>query len=643
MALHPMGGMCLVVEPSGRVSSVEPSADGATLTSHQLAGQPSEDVAVLGSAADGVDCVVMVRSGRGTESARWYRRSLDAPSVSLAAEQPIEAPKGSTLVAAAVQGGHLALLWSSGLLSAYMLDGARLGRVFDKQLQCLDLGASGAGVTPAGGKRKAAPAAANSPPSASLAGVGGSYVLLTGRASASLGDEICRAGRPFAAVVDLKFGALHAAGGLGDGDGPDISGSRAAAALAGGEVAVQCGSTVLVARLSLPKLTLAAVLASRSATATLSAKVFGGSSAPGAVLVDKPAWRPADQIRVVEEDQAKFLQRVSMPWDLEAMEKAERPVAALLDKLSGAATEAAFTRAAQELLELHARDRRALSSRAVQLVMSECASKRYFRALEGFLRSQAPSSLPWAEGAQQTILEARRYPLLQLLLATSSLVPPSALALLLEHALRAGEDAAPALSELRDSVKRAAVKAVERAEEMPIEEARRQGQLAVAACSAAAVDGFSPREVMLHGLLAQKHDATSIAAAVQPLAVRDVLRLLRYAAKWLHKYNGPLSLYPTLPALPLEVPVPPVQHVLSWVAVVLDVHLPKLAMHAECDKVVSALRSEVGMHKATCRSLAAIKGVAEHIQMRAPLPPPTGTTAADYQIEILDLRVGGEA
>lgn len=224
-------------------------------------------------------------------------------------------------------------------------------------------------------------------------------------------------------------------------------------------------------------------------------------------------------------------------------------------------------------------------------------------------------------------------------------------------------------------------------------------RLACARAAAAAVDGFTAREVCLHALAAADVDAVEVQAALQRLPPQQVLRLLRYLTKWVQKYGetpleeaelemaaaaaaaaaaqaaaaaaaadpgadaipGPPSqrtrstraaveaavaatvqaaaaLGPA-PAVPVELRAPSWGQVLDWLRALLDAHLTKLAMMPAAAAPLQQLAGSVGGHAAATARLVPLRGVAEHMLLGRQLPTAAQAAASTYTVELLDLRV----
>ncbi|GFR41391.1 hypothetical protein Agub_g2030, partial [Astrephomene gubernaculifera] len=164
--------------------------------------------------------------------------------------------------------------------------------------------------------------------------------------------------------------------------------------------------------------------------------------------------------------------------------------------------------------------------------------------------------------------------------------------------------------------------------------------LAVAQCAAAAVDGFSYREVLLHPLLAVPVDAPAVQVALRRLGAGAVEALLGYLAKWVRKYaGGAISETAASVALPQELLFPYYYQILEWTRMTIDAHLTRLLMTRTPLPALESLERSLRGAVAGSRRLLELRGALEHMQAAAPLPGAHMAVATQYTAEVLDLRV----
>ncbi|KXZ56405.1 hypothetical protein GPECTOR_1g360 [Gonium pectorale] len=166
------------------------------------------------------------------------------------------------------------------------------------------------------------------------------------------------------------------------------------------------------------------------------------------------------------------------------------------------------------------------------------------------------------------------------------------------------------------------------------------GALALAQCAAAAVDGFSFREALLHPLLAIPTDSPAVQVALRRLGGPAADALLGYLAKWLDKYTGgALGELVAGVVLPQELLFPYYHQVLEWTRMTIDSHLTRLLMARGPMPALEAIEAALARAVEGTRRLVTLRGALEHIQAAAPLPSAHIAVATQYTAEVLDLRV----
>jgi hypothetical protein len=186
--------------------------------------------------------------------------------------------------------------------------------------------------------------------------------------------------------------------------------------------------------------------------------------------------------------------------------------------------------------------------------------------------------------------------------------------------------------------------------------------VAVAKQAAAAVEGFSPRQLCCHALLASDIDPVELAAALKTLNPTQLMRLLVYLSRWVEKYTkGGLQHWGTgrgawgvppeaaselgfnPPTLPSELVTPSWGRVIEWCRVLIDAHLTRLVSLPGAQPLLQQMAHQVGSTAAATARLLPLKGVAEHLAAGAPLPTAAMAASSRYTVELLDLRVKGQS
>ncbi|EFJ44823.1 hypothetical protein VOLCADRAFT_106214 [Volvox carteri f. nagariensis] len=163
--------------------------------------------------------------------------------------------------------------------------------------------------------------------------------------------------------------------------------------------------------------------------------------------------------------------------------------------------------------------------------------------------------------------------------------------------------------------------------------------VALAQCAAAAVDGFSYREVLLHPLLAIPVDAPAVQVALRRLSAPSTDALLGCLSKWLVKYTGgALGDLTHYVVLPQELLFPYYHQVLEWTRMTIDAHLTRLLMAKTPLPALESLEAALNKAVEGTRRLAMLRGALEHLSAAAPLPAAHIAVATQYTAEVLDLR-----
>jgi hypothetical protein len=179
--------------------------------------------------------------------------------------------------------------------------------------------------------------------------------------------------------------------------------------------------------------------------------------------------------------------------------------------------------------------------------------------------------------------------------------------------------------------------------------------LALAKHTAAAVEGFSPRQVCCHCLLASDFDAVELQAALKALGPQQLLRLMKYLSRWVELYlssgmyaeakqaaSSRVLLQPREAAVcrsNFDLVTPSWSRVLEWCQVVLDAQLTALALMPVAGSQLADLAAQLQQTAAGTGQLLPLKGLLEHLSAGAPLPQAAVAASARYTVELLDLRV----
>lgn len=281
--------------------------------------------------------------------------------------------------------------------------------------------------------------------------------------------------------------------------------------------------------------------------------------------------------------------------------------------------------------------------------------------LLGQLHSLQPLlSLGPCPGLLLALAAGQQYTLLRQVVLAAQDIPAESLVQAMQHLLSPpGPEEAASQQQEAAAMRAAAEAAVQAAEAATAAgDAVAAGPLVVMARrAAAAVDGFSASELLLHVLLAAHVDTVEAQAALAALPTPAVLRLLKVLHKWVTRYSAsPLreaSSCPSWEAAGLVggqwsssqaqalLQTPSWGQVLEWTRLVLDAHLTRLAMLPAAGRLLQQMQAVLQPEVGASSRLVRLKGVVDHMAGGGPLPAVAEAANSEYTLELLDLRVAG--
>lgn len=266
-------------------------------------------------------------------------------------------------------------------------------------------------------------------------------------------------------------------------------------------------------------------------------------------------------------------------------------------------------------------------------------------ALLDRLHSLAPlQSLAACAAVVPALAAGQQYSSMRKVLLAAQDIPAEAVVKAVQQVLQAQQqqqqsDASDPQQAAAQQIRRAAEAVVQQAEAAaaaagPSEDTAQL--VAAARHAAAAVDGFTSRELLLHVLLSVQVDGIEAQAVLRALPAAAVVRLLRYMVKWLHKYSrNNMSCPSTDPLLC----APAAAQVVEWCKLLLDAQLTKLLMMPVAAPLLQQLQQLLRVEVAATSKLVALKGVTDTWASGAPLPSTAVAANSQYVLELLDLRV----
>ncbi|GLC35957.1 hypothetical protein PLESTB_000523300 [Pleodorina starrii] len=677
-------------QPAPRTVLATSSQDTLLVAAQSAAGSPvTLRVLRLAPSTDG--------SGAGLTQAKTL--TLACPGAGAAAAHAI--PTGLTMTAAFAllqwSNGHATAVHG---ISGGAAAGAMRPCTFPLANTLLANGASTSASTAAaapppatasGRKRKNADAAATGGvrPRVLCAAVDDRQFVVLDLESAAAQSQVCFS------LHDAQFGCPLSSGSL-DLDAPllNLDAAQCAVVAAGPEATiVRLGKAVhalhirtqpvsllsMVARLSVSATSAAAAAASAGTQAKPGSAGIGGSGVAKA-LVTLPAPVALDQGLLsaqapdataatgssVAADDAQDV--VLEPVPAAAVTRPEDICNSLIEQLSAAAAAAAPSPPPQSLLDSavsYIAGRRqhgmAVPPQLLALTARGLAAAKQWSQLGTLLQHVPQAGLCGCSEVMVAVAAAQQYQLLSRLATCLDEVEPAALVTALQQLLAPStssnlaarqqyyralrESAAKRVAEAEQAVAAAAAAARGGADRPAARSdgggaAAAGGALALAQCAAAAVDGFSYREVLLHPVLAIPADAPAVQVALRRLSAPAADALLAYLAKWVIKYTGgAIGDMAAYVALPQELLFPYYHQVLEWTRMTMDSHLARLLMARAPLPALESLQAALTSAVEGSKRLIMLRGALEHVNTAAPLPAAHIAVATQYTAEVLDLRV----
>lgn len=272
-----------------------------------------------------------------------------------------------------------------------------------------------------------------------------------------------------------------------------------------------------------------------------------------------------------------------------------------------------------------------------------CAEHQLWDDILKLLQLHHPRSLISCGGVALAAVQAQRYDVMDALLHGAVDIEAWELAALLRELLHANGRVdrrrdgveSPKMRHAK-SVRHKAVLVVEAAE-------KKKGNISLAACCAAAVDGFSDAQICLHPLLTMNYESSVLLDALKQLQSPVLAtRLLRYLTIWLRNYRCIIGEHHAL-INDSPLPLPGLKVVVEWLSLTIDVTLSSFMMRRESDAVLLSLKEEVASHVKVSKRFLMMKGPLDHLQRGAPLSftqRSAGVLGQRYAMEWLSLKVG---
>jgi hypothetical protein len=281
-----------------------------------------------------------------------------------------------------------------------------------------------------------------------------------------------------------------------------------------------------------------------------------------------------------------------------------------------------------------------LSQQLLAKGLAALAEAQEWAVLQQLHQQQPLQSLMACPRLLQSLAAAQQYQLLRQVVLAAQDIPVESLVLAMQLVLLQTGEVGPQAVE-GDRIRQAAAGVVATAEGAVAsgDVAAASAAIGVAHRAAAAVDGFTTRELLLHVLLVQAVDGVEATAALRELSTPAVLQLLKYLTKWVVKYSRqPLSGNQWQVMDPLLL-APSWSQTLDWLTVLLDATFTRLSMLPAAVQLLTQLQHLLQQEVGATSKLVSLKGAGDHLAMGAPLPAAAEAASSEYTLELLDLRV----
>eukprot|EP00879_Flechtneria_rotunda_P017468 GHRR01018311.1.p1 GENE.GHRR01018311.1~~GHRR01018311.1.p1 ORF type:complete len:407 (+),score=234.92 GHRR01018311.1:156-1223(+) len=292
-----------------------------------------------------------------------------------------------------------------------------------------------------------------------------------------------------------------------------------------------------------------------------------------------------------------------------------------------------------------------VSQQLVAHTIAALADAQEWTALGRLQTVQPLQSLASYPSLLSQLADAHQYALLRQTVLAAQDIPAGALVQAMQHMLLPQQADSAARQQDSQHMRAAAEAAIHNAEQAAAagDPATASAVLELARHAAAAVDGFTVSERLLHALLVAPVDAVEAQAAVKQLPTPAVLKLLKYLDKWVAVYSNQPRLMDNSSVqqqqqdgLQALLAIPSWTQVLEWARLVLDAHLTRLAMLPAAVSLLQRLQHMLQQEVSSTSRLVQMKGVADHLMLGAPLPMVAEVASSEYTLELLDLRVASK-
>ncbi|KAI8103661.1 hypothetical protein M9435_004995 [Picochlorum sp. BPE23] len=261
-----------------------------------------------------------------------------------------------------------------------------------------------------------------------------------------------------------------------------------------------------------------------------------------------------------------------------------------------------------------------LSSNVAARILAVLIELKQWDSIGSLLHYSHPRSLSHCPGAALVLAENARYSDLFALLSQASDIRSSELCSVVKSLIGG---AGPLIEKSRESymaslssLAEEQLKALEKSSKKAPIDSLDNNKLIEASCCAAAVHGFSKRQISCHPILTLYPNPILISMALKRMHSEYLIFLIRYLMQWVSNIiDLDLSQGGVIPNLS---PVPSLETVLIWLSAAMDAGNMRLTNSEKGLEVLQKLMDEVSSQVSCLRMFENLAGVLSHVQHASP-------------------------
>ncbi|KAI8103129.1 hypothetical protein M9434_005914 [Picochlorum sp. BPE23] len=261
-----------------------------------------------------------------------------------------------------------------------------------------------------------------------------------------------------------------------------------------------------------------------------------------------------------------------------------------------------------------------LSSNVAARILAILIELKQWDSIGSLLHYSHPRSLSHCPGAALVLAENARYSDLFALLSQASDIRSSELCSVVKSLIGG---AGPLIEKSRESymaslssLAEEQLKALEKSSKKTPVDSLDNNKLIEASCCAAAVHGFSKRQVSCHPILTLYPNPILISMALKRMHSEYLIFLIRYLMQWVSNIiDLDVSQGGVIPNLS---PVPSLETVLIWLSAAMDAGNMRLTNSEKGLEVLQKLMDEVSSQVSCLRMFENLAGVLSHVQHASP-------------------------